>query len=243
MHVKGAASGSTIQAFQGLEMGVLAPHPEHVRMTHTEHSHSHMLHARRGCAPLLVCTLDCCVASSWTADDAFCRFALSAHVRVLCTVQGPTRPELRIGNLVIQGRLVQLPKPLLVLTTRRLREEQGEGSAAGGVVQSQSQKDGARSPLGGSASKRKRGDTGDGEGDGDGGKKARSSDGSASSASSASSPSSTFPSACLQTVAIIRHKYTFTHRPYAICDMGTAAPTQTAAKQEAKTHTTPSKAK
>ena len=164
-----------------------------------------------------------------------CPFLCSA-----CTLQGPTRPELRIGNLVIQGRLVQLPKPLLVLTTRRLKEE--EGDAAGSSLQSQSQKEGARSPLGGSASKRKRGDAGDE--DGEGSKKPRSSAADVSaSASSASSSSSTFPSACLQTVAVIRHKYTFTHRPYAICDMGTVAPTQSVAKQEAKTHTTPNKTK
>lgn len=158
-------------------------------------------------------------------------------------MQGPTRPELRIGNLVIQGRLVQLPKPLLVLTTRRLKEEEeeGEGNAAGSSLQSQSEKAGARSPLGGSASKRKRGDAGDD--DGGGSKKPRSSAADSAASSSASSSSSTFPSACLQTVAVIRYKYTFTHRPYAICDMGAVAPTQSTAKQETKTHTTPSKTK
>ena len=44
---------------------------------------------------------------------------------------GPTKPELRIGNLVVPGKLVKLPKPLLVLTTRKL---DSTATTAGGAV-------------------------------------------------------------------------------------------------------------
>lgn len=165
----GAGSGSGLSAFEGMEMGVLAPHAEH----------------------------------------------------------GPTRPELRIGNLVIQGKLVPLSKPLLVLTTRRLGAEAEAAAAA------HSDSNGAGSALSSPVSdstKRKRESAAAASSDSK--KAARvdladtsaaSASAAATAASSAVSAPSSLPPSCLQTVAVIRHKYLFTSRPYAICDMGAAA--------------------
>lgn len=162
-------TGSALSSFEGMEMGVLAPHAEH----------------------------------------------------------GPTRPELRIGNLVIQGKLVPLSKPLLVLTTRKLGVDAESAAAAAEHKESNGTSSALSSPVSDSTKRKREAAASDSK------KAARaelantsaasSSSAAATAAASSSAPSSTLPSSCLQTVAVIRHKYLFTSRPYAICDMGAAA--------------------
>jgi hypothetical protein len=140
---------------------------------------------------------------------------------------------LRIGNLVIQGRLVPLSKPLLVLTSKKLNTPSASDSddstqhCSSGILSS---------PVSSGAKRRREADDIAPSTPAD--KKARSSDAAASSAGSPAaaaassssssslngsiSSSSRARSSYLQTVAVIRHKYQFVHRPYAICDMGAA---------------------
>ncbi len=197
---KSGVAATSVQKYEGLEMGVLAPHAEHV-------SHRQSFAVAYPCSVSVRCS----------------RLPFSVS---MLRLQGPTRPELRIGNLVIQGRLVPLAKPLLVLTTRALQAE--DGSAEGSNA----------TPAG--TPKRKRGEAQQEHEEISATNKARNPAGAAtaasshdSAASSVSAGSST-PRSCLQSVAIIRHKYVFTNRPYAICDMG-----EPAASSSTKAHAKP----
>jgi hypothetical protein len=136
--------------------------------------------------------------------------------------------------LVIQGRLVSLSKPLLVLKSRRIAPADAEGDAV------------PTSPN--AAGKRKRGAAEEATGSGSAKKPreaasataspsatAGSAAAAASSSASAANSSSAAaaPSSCLQSVAVIRHKYVFSNRPYAICDMGDISAPTPAAKSAA----------
>lgn len=150
--------------------------------------------------------------------------------------QGPTKPELRIGNLVVPGKLVKLPKPLLVLVSHKLHDD--NDAAADSAQQGQAAESSQAS------GKRKAGDASEVSP----AKKPRTSDDDNSSSSSSSTSSAAaaassddgdcFPRSCLRTVAIIRQKYVFTQRPYAICENATnsAATNTTKTEKASKAH-------
>jgi len=122
---------------------------------------------------------------------------------------GVKRPELRIGNLVLEGKLVKLPKPLLVVTKRKINDDDGEGDTQNGD--------------GGKGQKRKRIDEEDGLDDDLYHKHTR------SGRNGKKDDDDESPSTCLQSVAIVRYKYLFTSRPYAICESSAPEQSSTAA--------------
>lgn len=149
---------------------------------------------------------------------------LSPHVE-----HGPTQPELRIGNLVVPGRLKKLPKPLLVLTSVKT------DTSDDAHMDKEADKKRRRAATGE--------DTEDASAAGSAQKKARSDGGvssppaafAGSASSSASASDADFPTSYLQTVAVIRHKYVFAQRPFSICEVQAPLPTRSekAAKAEA----------
>lgn len=125
---------------------------------------------------------------------------------------------------------MKLPKPLLVLTSRPLAESTTDAD----------EKKRRRGDDHDAGSKRQRAQK---EGDSSAAVAAVASDSSATIASASAPVASLFPSSCLQTVALIRQKYVFAQRPFAICESSTADGAEgTSKKKEASTTSASGKA-
>lgn len=100
----GGTAPTHINTYQGLDLGNITFNSEHVNNTHNIAYrwvliiHGMESHILTVCFVSVMCV--CCV------------------YRYFCE-KGSKKPDLRIGNLVLEGKLVKLSKPLLVLTTNK----------------------------------------------------------------------------------------------------------------------------